>query len=140
MMQGDPKIDILMRPVRAAIERHVKGRAAVTDIYNRAYEAIMNSMDVIDTSAKVAAKQIAESAKNLQRAEKAEAENVRLQTELDAANEDAERLAHGITYRIFSSTPLCVHCGEGELGDKPDEIKHNKFCPITLHRERIGDK
>lgn len=47
-MQGDPKIDILMRPVRAAIERHVKGRAAVTEIYNRAYEAVMNSMDVKD--------------------------------------------------------------------------------------------
>ena len=45
-MQGDPKVDELMRPVMAAIERHVKDRAAITDIYNRAYEALMNSMDV----------------------------------------------------------------------------------------------
>lgn len=72
-MQGDPKVDELMRPVLAAIKRHVKNSDAITDIYNRAYEAVMNSMDVIDTSAKVAAKQIAESAKNLQRAEAAEA-------------------------------------------------------------------
>ena len=45
-MQGDPKVDELMRPVLAAIKRHVKDRDAVTDIYNRAYEAVMNSMDV----------------------------------------------------------------------------------------------
>ncbi len=45
-MQGDPKVDELMNPVLAAIKRHVKDRDAVTDIYNRAYEAIMNSMDV----------------------------------------------------------------------------------------------
>ena len=45
-MQGDPKVDELMRPVLAAIKRHVKNSDAVTDIYNRAYEAVMNSMDV----------------------------------------------------------------------------------------------
>lgn len=45
-MQGDQKIDELMRPVHAAIKRHVKDGTAVTDIYNRAYEAVMNSMDV----------------------------------------------------------------------------------------------
>ena len=44
-MQGDPKVDELMRPVMAAIERHVKDRDAVTEIYNRAYEAVMNGMD-----------------------------------------------------------------------------------------------
>jgi cytochrome c553 len=45
-MQGDPKVDELMRPVLAAIKRHVKNSDAVTDIYNRAYEAVINSMDV----------------------------------------------------------------------------------------------
>lgn len=45
-MQGDPKVDELMRPVNAAIRRHVKNGDAVTDIYNRAYEALMISMDV----------------------------------------------------------------------------------------------
>lgn len=45
-MQGDPKVDELMRPVLVAIERHVKDREAATEIYNRAYEAVMNSMDV----------------------------------------------------------------------------------------------
>jgi len=45
-MQGDPKVDELMLPVLHAIERHVKDRDAITDIYNRAYEAVMNSMDV----------------------------------------------------------------------------------------------
>lgn len=45
-MQSDPKVDELMRPVMAAIERHVKDREAATEIYNRAYEAVMNSMDV----------------------------------------------------------------------------------------------
>ena len=47
-MQGDQKVDQLMRPVHAAIKRHVKDDAAVTDIYNRAYEAVMISMDVKD--------------------------------------------------------------------------------------------
>jgi L-amino acid N-acyltransferase YncA len=37
-----------MRPVRAAIERHVKDSDAITEIYNRAYEALMISMDVKD--------------------------------------------------------------------------------------------
>ena len=45
-MQGDPKVDELMRPVLAAIKRHVKNSDATTDIYNRAYEAVMNSVDV----------------------------------------------------------------------------------------------
>lgn len=44
-MQGDPRIDELMRPVMAAIKRHVKNKDAVTEIYNRAYEALM-IMDV----------------------------------------------------------------------------------------------
>jgi hypothetical protein len=48
MMQGDPRVDDLMRPVNVAIRRHVKDAAAVTDIYNRAYEALMISMDVKD--------------------------------------------------------------------------------------------
>lgn len=73
-MEGDKRIDALMIPVYAAIKRNVKNRDAVTDIYNRAYEALMNSMDALDVSAAVTAKQIAENAKNLQRAEKAEAE------------------------------------------------------------------
>lgn len=56
-MQGDPKVDELMRPVLAAIKRHLKDSDAKTDIYNRAYEALMISMEV-----------------NKSRAEKAEAE------------------------------------------------------------------
>ena len=55
-MQGDLNVDLLMLPVLHAIERHVKDRDAITDIYNRAYEAVMTSMDV-----------------NKERAEKAEA-------------------------------------------------------------------
>ena len=77
-MEGDKRIDKLMIPVRAAIKRHVKNRDAITEIYNRVYEALMNSMDALDVSAAVTAKQIAENAKNLQRAEKAEAENAAL--------------------------------------------------------------
>lgn len=48
-MQGDPVIDKLMQPVITALMRHgIKGDAK-TDIYNRAYESIMNSMVVMDT-------------------------------------------------------------------------------------------
>lgn len=48
-MQGDPLVDRLMMPVVAALMRHgIKGDAK-TDIYNRAYEAVMNSMVVMDT-------------------------------------------------------------------------------------------
>lgn len=42
-MEGNTKVDKLMQPVLAAIERHVKERDAKTDIYNRAYEALYDS-------------------------------------------------------------------------------------------------
>jgi len=74
-----------MRPVNAAIRRHVKDAAAVTDIYNRAYEAVMEVQDALNVSAAVAYKQIAENAKNLQRAEAAEAQVAALQAELTRA-------------------------------------------------------
>ena len=47
-MEGDERIDVLMIPVLASIKRNVKDKDAVTEIYNRAYEAIMNGMDVKD--------------------------------------------------------------------------------------------
>ena len=45
-MQGDKRIDKLMLPVLNAINRHVKDIDAKTDIYNRAYDAVMISVDV----------------------------------------------------------------------------------------------
>ena len=45
-MEGTQQIDVLMIPVFNAIKKHVKDRDAQTEIYNRAYEAIQNSMDV----------------------------------------------------------------------------------------------
>jgi hypothetical protein len=45
-MEGTDEIDKLMWPVLTAIKRHVKDSDAITDIYNRTYEAIMESMDV----------------------------------------------------------------------------------------------
>jgi rubrerythrin len=47
-MQGNPDIDILMIPTSKAIKKHVKDRDAFTEIYNRAYEAVMISMEVKD--------------------------------------------------------------------------------------------
>ena len=47
-MQGDKRVDELMLPVLNAINRHVKDRDAKTEIYNRAYEALLISMDVKD--------------------------------------------------------------------------------------------
>lgn len=44
-MEGNKQIDELMLPVLNAINRHVKDRDAKTDIYNRAYEAIIISME-----------------------------------------------------------------------------------------------
>lgn len=81
-MQGEPRVDELMRPVNAAIRRHVKNRDAITEIYNRAYEAVMEVQDALNIAAAVTAKQIAENAKNLQRAEAAEARAERLENEL----------------------------------------------------------
>ena len=57
-MQGDPKVDELMRPVMAAIKRHVKDSDAKTDIYNRAYEAIMISMEVNKSRAEKAEEKV----------------------------------------------------------------------------------
>lgn len=47
-MEGDKRVDELMMPVLTAIKRHVKDNDAVTEIYNRAYEALLISMDVKD--------------------------------------------------------------------------------------------
>ena len=47
-MEGNSNIDALMMPVLDAINRHVKDRDAKTDIYNRAYEALLISMVVKD--------------------------------------------------------------------------------------------
>lgn len=44
-MQGNPDIGILMIPTKKAIKKHVKDRDAFTEIYNRAYEAVMISME-----------------------------------------------------------------------------------------------
>lgn len=49
-MEGNENIDALMMPVLDAIRRHVKDKDAITDIYNRAYEAIQNSMGVNEPS------------------------------------------------------------------------------------------
>ena len=48
-MEGNSDIDIEMIPVNAAIRRHVKNSDAFTDIYNRAYEALMRQTDNTDT-------------------------------------------------------------------------------------------
>ena len=45
-MEGTNYIDNLMIPVLAAIKRHVKDKDAITEIYNRAYEALMEELDV----------------------------------------------------------------------------------------------
>ena len=44
-MEGNENIDALMMPVLDAIRRHVKDKDAITDIYNRAYEALLISME-----------------------------------------------------------------------------------------------
>ena len=49
-MQGNPDIDVLLIPTSKAIKKHVKDRAAFTEIYNRAYEAILISMNVKQSS------------------------------------------------------------------------------------------
>lgn len=49
-MEGDPRIDKLMWPVLTAIKRHIKDKDAETEIYNRAYEAIMISMEANEPS------------------------------------------------------------------------------------------
>ncbi len=47
-MQGNPDIDVLMIPTSKAIKKYVKDRDAFTEIYNRAYEAVVISMEAKD--------------------------------------------------------------------------------------------
>lgn len=49
-MQGDLNVDLLMLPVLHAIKRHVKDGTAVTEIYNRAYEAVMEVQDALNVA------------------------------------------------------------------------------------------
>jgi hypothetical protein len=44
-MEGNKNIDLLMVPVLKAIKRHIKDRDAVTEIYNRAYEACLQAQE-----------------------------------------------------------------------------------------------
>lgn len=45
-MEGNAYIDKLMYPVLLAIKKHIKTDDAITEIYNRAYEALMEELDV----------------------------------------------------------------------------------------------
>lgn len=45
-MEGNENIDELMAPVLMAIKKHVSDKDAITEIYNRAYEALMISLDI----------------------------------------------------------------------------------------------
>jgi hypothetical protein len=45
-MEGNSYIDKLMCPVLLAIKKHIKDSDAITEIYNRAYEALMEELDV----------------------------------------------------------------------------------------------
>ncbi len=105
-MQGDPRIDRLIYPVELAIKRHVKDGDAVTEIYNRAYEALMMSIDALDVAAKVTAKQIAENAKNLQRAEKAVAA---LKAERDLSDELYLLLVDNPNTKLLADKILVTH-------------------------------
>ena len=49
-MEGNHTIDTLMIPVLDTIRHYVKEEDAIRDIYNRAYEAIQNSMDANEPS------------------------------------------------------------------------------------------
>lgn len=43
-MEGTEEVDKLMEPVLQAIKRHVSNEDGITDIYNRAYEAVLEGM------------------------------------------------------------------------------------------------
>jgi len=61
-------------------------------------------------------------------------ENIRLQSELKAANEDAERLTK---YHIIrGAANECRYCHKYEIG--LDDIIHDPDCPYQLHVERIA--
>lgn len=49
-MEGNHTIDTLMLPVLDTIRHYVKEEDAIRDIYNRAYEAIQNSIGVNEPS------------------------------------------------------------------------------------------
>lgn len=47
-MEGVEPVDELMIPVLQAISRNVSKQEAITDIYNRAYEAVLNALQYCD--------------------------------------------------------------------------------------------
>lgn len=70
--------------------------------------------------------------------DKERAEVKRLQTALDAANEDAERLAAGDGSVTGFHITYCRYCSKGFERGSRAEIRHAANCPITLHRARVG--
>ena len=103
MMEGTEPIDELMRPVLAAIKRHVKNPDAITDIYNRAYEAVMKSMDVNEGDIAVFKNGIRAAERDAklwqQRAEAAERENERLRNFYKQAMDVAVSIYAACTYQ-----------------------------------------
>lgn len=75
-MKGDPVIDELMKPIRYALDRQGISGNARTNIYNRAYEAVIASLTVMD----VMREQINNATA---RAEAAEKENKLMERELE---------------------------------------------------------
>lgn len=98
-MEGNEKIDELMAPVMAEIKRHVKDRDAITDIYNRAYEALVNTIDdngIPDTI--VGAR--------------------RMQAEIDLFKTENERLTARIAeLEEETKRTYCAYCGEAFVID-----------------------
>ncbi len=45
---GDPRVEKYMPKVRITINKYVQDRAAQTDIYNRAYEAVYDAIKDFD--------------------------------------------------------------------------------------------
>lgn len=104
-MQGNPDIDILMIPTSKAIKKHVKDSDAITEIYNRAYEAVIISMEVKD----------AENAALREQNAKLENWHKRLVEEIDKLTDQKARLIE-TSKNLY--VVLCQIIGRDNIGSK----------------------
>jgi septal ring factor EnvC (AmiA/AmiB activator) len=123
-MMGSNLVDEVMIPVRAAILRHVKNKDAVTDIYNRCYEAVMASIATIEKMKKhdELRQQITE----------LEADIKRLQSELKAANDDADRLASELE-ETYAQNDICWE----EPGESSPALIAHKLREEKAHKQNV---
>ena len=146
-MKGDMRVDILMIPVLRALEKHVKDEDAKTEIYNRAYEAVIISMEAKEAERNKLAEavglmttlkptMVVDSAHPVEMALEVSEYIAQLTTERDEWRAVAPKLMlNDICQFDYDGITRCRYCGTELFTVDQCLTGHSPDCPIRLYME-----